>query len=120
MWWRLAAWGTDMGVLAYTRYALSPGQSYANRAPGVFLYFNCDTEAERPEGIYAQDGDGAYTYDTFKRWQRIAGAWVLRTTDNLASTLLDVSTGAVYPVDGLEEGKMLRLKNGKITAAGAP
>ena len=89
--------------------------AYANCRPEDRLSFYCDTEAELPE-TDVQDNDFAYTYDSKKRWVRTGGAWVVRTTDNLANTLMDAS-GDVFPIDNIADGEYLKRVGTSISSA---
>lgn len=104
-----------MAVIRYLRYTLSSGESSTNRPPGAYIYFSCDTEAELPAGTSAQDGDAAYTNDSGKRWNRTAGAWVLRTTDSLANQVQDAAE-IVYTVAALTDGQFLKRSGANITS----
>lgn len=74
-----------MAVVAYTRYALDPGQSFSARPIGAYLYFYCDTFAELPSGANTINGDSAYCADTLLRYARSAGAWTATTVNNVAT-----------------------------------
>ena len=104
-----------MAVISYVRYALTSGQSSTSRPAGAFLYFYCDTEAELPSGAAALDGDGAYTVDTKKRWQRAGGAWALRTEDSVANRLQDAS-GDIFFVNDLTDGQFLKRSGANIVS----
>jgi len=63
--------------MAVIAQRLPAATDLSTRATGDYVRFRCDTEAELPS-TNVQNGDAAYTIDTKKMWDRVAGAWVER------------------------------------------
>ena len=99
-----------MSVTAYIR---TIADSFTGRSAGNTLYFYCSTYAELPTGASTINGDSAYCVDDGKRYDRTAGAWVLRTTDNLANAIQDLS-GDVFAIADLAEGEFFKVSGNQI------
>lgn len=96
-----------MAVTTYTNYAVQTPLASLVRAGENFLRFNCTTEAELPSANLL-DGDRAYTEDSGKRWVRQGGAWVVQTTDNLATSIMESSGPTVLPIGSVADGGYLK------------
>lgn len=70
--------------MVVSAHRLPPVLDLANRGPGDYAYFRCDTEAELPS-TNVVNGDRAVTYDTKKRWVRSGGTWAEVPQENTAT-----------------------------------
>jgi len=102
---------------AVTAYLRTQVPDWSGRSGGNVVRFVCSTEAELPSGASTIDGDTAYTTDSGKRWERTAGAWVLQTTDSLATAIQESSGPSVLAIGSVTDGQYLRRVGATVVGA---